>query len=145
MAYSLRGPGSRSLGSSRGSDAPPGTPGKPVTGQSQAGAWDMQTGRCTRCTKPQLKGCSPSTDGAGTGEPRAWKACMRGSEEGRGKRAELSVPRLLPILLLAQLPRPGGDDAGTGSARRSYHDLPLGAALCSGTGKTMPTSCESLH
>src|SRR6266545_4106443 len=37
MAYSPRGPGSRSRGSSRGSHAPPGCTGEPWTGQSTTG------------------------------------------------------------------------------------------------------------
>ncbi len=32
-----------------------------------------------------------------------------------------------------------------GSAGRPHHDLPLGAALCSRTGKTLSASSESLH
>jgi hypothetical protein len=38
------------------------------------------------------------------------KRCMLGSGEGRGKRAESSVPRLLPILLLTELSRPGRNE-----------------------------------
>jgi hypothetical protein len=35
------------------------------------------------------------------------------------------------------LPRPGGDNAGTGAPRRSYHHVPLGPALRSGTRQTL--------
>ena len=36
----------------------------------------------------------------------------------------------LVFAVLAQLSRSGGNDARTGTAGRSYHDLPLGATLC---------------
>ena len=53
------------------------------------------------------------------------KRCMLGSGEGRGKRAESSVPRLLPILLSTEIPRSGGDDARAEFTCRSHDDLPL--------------------
>ena len=56
----------------------------------------------------------------------------------------LLVRALVPALL-TQLPRPGGNDAGTGTAGRSHHDLPLGAALCPRTGQTLPASPQSLQ
>src|SRR5260370_6431915 len=67
------------------------------------------------------------------------------SEGGRGKRAEPSVPRVLPTLLCARLSRPRRDDGRARTARRSYQHLPLGPALCPRTRQTLSTAPESLH
>src|SRR6266516_4297520 len=47
--------------------------------------------------------------------------------------------------LLAQLSRPGGNDAGTGTAGGPYHHLPLGAALCSRTRNALSTSPQATN
>ena len=59
MAYGLRGLGSRSQDSSRGSHAPPGRARRSSTGQSLAGAWSRWKGRYPRWRAPQLENCSP--------------------------------------------------------------------------------------
>ena len=80
-----RGPGSRSLDSTRRSDVRPGRPGELAAGGSQAGAWSSLPGRCARCAEPHLEQNSPETD-TGTGERRARKlACgVRGRAGGKG-------------------------------------------------------------
>ena len=77
-----RGPGSRSLDSTRRSDVRPGRPGELATGGSQAGAWSPAPGRCARCAEPHLEQDSPETD-TGTGERRARKLA-RGVRWGAG-------------------------------------------------------------
>ncbi len=53
--------------------------------------------------------------------------------------------RSLVPSVFAQLSRPGGNDAGAGSARRSHHDLPLGPKVCARIGEALPVSVESLQ
>ncbi len=51
-----------------------------------------------------------------------------------------SALRALVPALRAQLSRPGGNDAGTGTAGGPHDDLPLGSALCSRAGQTLSGS-----
>jgi hypothetical protein len=53
MAYSPRGPGSRSRGSSRGSHAPPRNTGEPCTGRSTTGGRSAGATRYARCEMPE--------------------------------------------------------------------------------------------
>ncbi len=81
-----RGPGSRSLDSTRRSHARPGRPGELAAGGSQAGAWSIQAGRYPRWRAPKLDGYSPATD-ASTGERRARKLAsgVRRRAGGKGR------------------------------------------------------------
>jgi len=105
MAYSSRGPGSRSPDSSRGSHAPPGSGGKPRAGRSgiprrrervssrrqgggRAGARGIWTGRYARCRPPQPDGGQPQSRAVAA----HWKAgCLKsghvrfgGGADGKG-------------------------------------------------------------
>ena len=98
MAYSSRGPGSRSAHSTRGSDAPPGRPGEPVTGGRSTGVCGELERGCARCTRPYSSATRPRKREAGTGKRNAVKAarCVWGGADGKGL---LAVPRRRPTLL----------------------------------------------
>src|SRR5216683_4843731 len=50
--------------------------------------------------------------------------------------------RALVSQIRFKLSRPGRENGRTGFASRPYHYFPLGTALCSGTGETLPTASQ---
>jgi len=51
--------------------------------------------------------------------------------------------RALVLALFLELPRSGGNDAGTGIAGGPYHHLPLGAVLCPRAGETLQAAPQA--
>jgi hypothetical protein len=83
MAYSPRGPGSRSRGSSRGSHAPPGRTGKPCTGRSTTGS---RSGR-SHAVREMRRATVARPLRVTTGERRDTETVKRRSERGGWKSA----------------------------------------------------------
>jgi len=83
MAYSPRGPGSRSRGSSRGSNAPPGCTGEPCTGQSTTGGRSVRSHAVREMRRAKMALTLSMT----TGELTEIERLMVSSERGGWKSA----------------------------------------------------------